>query len=178
MEYTSIVFGGGCFWCIEAIFAEVRGVVKLEPGYAGGETKNPTYHEVCTGTTGHAEVIRITFDPNVIDVVELYEVFFATHDPTTVNRQGNDVGTHYRSVVLYNSTSQRELAETAINAVNATGIYNSPVVTEVVELDDFYLAEDYHKNYFSSNSDAPYCSAVIAPKLSKFREKFRMILKS
>lgn len=166
-------FGGGCFWCLEPIFAELRGVIKVVPGYAGGHVPNPTYEQVCTGTTGHAEVVQITFDPGQISYRELLEVFFAVHDPTTLNRQGADVGTQYRSVIFYHSPSQREAAEDAIAAVERSGVWGAAkVVTEVQAATDFFEAEQYHWDYFQRNANQPYCRLVIAPKLAKFREQF------
>ncbi|PCJ81395.1 MAG: peptide-methionine (S)-S-oxide reductase [Bacteroidetes bacterium] len=178
MEYPSIVFGGGCFWCIEAVFAEIHGVIRLEPGYAGGHTVNPTYQEVCSGVSGHAEVIRVYFDSEIINLVDLYEVFFATHDPTSMNRQGNDIGTQYRSAVFYNSILQKEQAKAAIKAVDTSGAYPSKVVTTLEALEVFYPAEDGHIDYFNRNPETAYCSAVISPKLHKFRKAFRKLLKS
>jgi len=170
-------FGNGCFWCTEAIFQQLDGVESVLPGYTGGVGKNPTYKEVCTGTTGHAEVIQITFDPNIITFRELLDVFFYTHDPTTLNRQGNDVGTQYRSVIFYQDAAQREEAEKMIKQLTAEKVYDDPIVTEVTALDVFYMAEDYHKNYYNNNKNQGYCRAVINPKLDKFVKKYGSKLK-
>lgn len=170
-------FGAGCFWCVEAIFENLRGVQKVYPGYTGGVTSNPTYEEVCSGTTGHAEVIRIEFDPDVISYGELVEVFFDTHDPTSLNQQGNDIGTQYRSVIYYHSESQKELAEKRIISEETSGEWNKPIVTEIAEAKEFYEAENYHQNYFKLNPNAGYCRIIIAPKVEKFKNKFREKLK-
>ena len=169
---------GGCFWCLEAVFDDLRGVVSVESGYTGGDIPNPTYRQVCDGTTGHAEVVQVTFDPQVLTFRELLEVFFTIHDPTTLNRQGPDVGSQYRSAVFYHSPEQKELAEKTIAELNAEGIWDSPIVTEVVPLEEFYVAEDYHQEYYVQNSSQPYCRAVVAPKVAKFRQKFLGKLKS
>ena len=173
----SIVLAAGCFWCVEAVFSRIHGVRNVLPGYAGGKTVNPTYREVCSGRTGHAEVVKVTFDPNVIDIVNLFSVFFAIHDPTTLNKQGGDVGTQYRSAIFPASKAQRDLAEAVIQAANESGNWIDPIVTIIEDLEEFYLAEDYHHNYFAENEEAPYCNAVIAPKLSKFEKKFSELLK-
>lgn len=170
-------FGNGCFWCTEAIFQQLDGVESVLPGYTGGVGENPTYKEVCTGTTGHAEVIQITFDPNIITFRELLDVFFYTHDPTTLNRQGNDVGTQYRSVIFYQDAAQRDAAEKMIKQLTAEKVYDNPIVTEVTALDVFYMAEDYHKNYYNNNKNQGYCRAVINPKLDKFVKKYGSKLK-
>lgn len=169
--------GGGCFWCTEAIFKQLKGVISVLPGYSGGTTKNPTYEEVCTGETGHAEVIQVVFDPATISFTEVLEVFFETHDPTTLNRQGADVGTQYRSAVFYHSNEQKEAAEKVIKLLNQEKIYDSPVVTEVTAFKAFYQAEDYHKNYYARNPNQPYCSVVIGPKVEKFKKVFKSRLK-
>ncbi len=171
-------FGSGCFWCSEAIFSDLQGVVKVEPGYAGGTKVNPSYEDVCTDTTGHAEVARITFDPSVITYRELLEVLFSTHDPTTLNRQGEDVGTQYRSVIFYSDQEQKNQAEAIIRELSADGTYRNPIVTEVAPLRIFYPAEDYHREYYRRNPTKPYCQAVIAPKLAKFRSHWKSKLKS
>src|SRR5262245_29803978 len=163
----SAVFGGGCFWCTEAVFDELRGVVSVMPGYAGGSVKNPTYEQVCSGRTGHAEVIRIEFDPSQIAFKDLLTVFFATHDPTTLNRQGNDVGTQYRSVVLNANEKQKQEAEQFIKELNGSLPRGQPVVTEVKRLDEFYEAEEYHRKYYENNPYQPYCQIMIPPKLHK-----------
>jgi peptide-methionine (S)-S-oxide reductase len=170
--------GGGCFWCLEAVFEQLRGVDKVESGYAGGTTSNPTYHQVCTGTTGHAEVVQVTFDPAVITYREILEVFFATHDPTTRDRQGPDVGMQYRSAVFYHSPEQKQAAEQLIADLNAEGIWSAPIVTEVVPLEKFYRAEDYHQGYFRQNPGQGYCQAVVGPKVAKFRKQYAAKLKS
>ena len=171
------IFGNGCFWCTEAIFMQLKGVESVLPGYSGGKIKNPSYKEVCTGNTGHAEVIQIIFDPNIISYRELLEVFFYTHDPTTLNRQGNDVGTQYRSAIFYNSKNQKEDAELIIRQLEAEGVYDRKIVTEITAFDVFYPAEDYHQNYYNNNKDQPYCRAVINPKLDKFVKKYQAKLK-
>ncbi len=170
------VFAAGCFWCIEAIFQDLKGVQGVEPGYAGGTVENPTYKEVCTGTTGHAEVARIIFDPSKITYDELLEVFWTTHDPTTLNKQGNDVGTQYRSAIFYKNDKQKESADASKKNV-ATQIWSNPIVTEISPLKTFYTAEDYHHSYYNNNQNAPYCQFVINPKLEKFRQKFHDKLK-
>ncbi|HHV93139.1 MAG TPA: peptide-methionine (S)-S-oxide reductase MsrA [Firmicutes bacterium] len=169
---------GGCFWCLEAVFESLRGVSSVIPGFAGGTTVNPTYEEVCTGTTGHAEVVQITFDPAVISYRDLLEVFFSIHDPTTLNRQGPDVGTQYRSAIFYHTEEQRQMAEAVIAELEASKVFDLPIVTEVVPLTAFYPAEDYHENYYNLNPNQPYCRTVIAPKIAKFRKKFQDRLKA
>ena len=170
-------FGAGCFWCVEAIFSSLKGVDAVKSGYAGGFVKNPAYREVCNGTTGHAEAVQIFFDPTVISYAELLEIFFETHDPTTLNRQGADTGTQYRSAIFYHSEEQKELAQTALAAANESGVWANPVVTEVTAFSNFYEAEDYHQEYYEYNSSQPYCRAVITPKMDKFRKKFHDKLK-
>jgi peptide-methionine (S)-S-oxide reductase len=170
------IFGAGCFWCVEAIFQELNGVQSVESGYAGGTTENPTYKQVCTGTTGHAEVARIIFDPAVITYDELLEVFWTTHDPTTLNRQGADVGSQYRSVIFYVNDSQKEAAEKS-KQNTAPEIWDDPIVTAIEPLTNFYIAEDYHQEYYNNNSNQSYCQFVINPKLEKFRKKFKEKLK-
>ncbi|WP_297090707.1 peptide-methionine (S)-S-oxide reductase MsrA [uncultured Draconibacterium sp.] len=169
--------GGGCFWCTEAIYLELKGVTDVKPGYSGGHVKNPKYKEVCEGTTGHAEVVQITFDADIISFSDILEVFFMTHDPTTLNRQGNDVGTQYRSVIFYHSKDQKEVAERVINLFEKEEVYSKPIVTEVTEFDKFYIAEDYHINYFARNKTQGYCQFVVAPKLEKFKKIFKDQLK-
>jgi peptide-methionine (S)-S-oxide reductase len=169
---------GGCFWCLEAVFDDLRGVESVESGYMGGETANPTYRQVCTGATGHAEVVQVTFDPRAVSFRELLEVFFTIHDPTTLNRQGADIGTQYRSAIFYHSPEQKETAESAINELNRRGIWDSPIVTEVAPAAEFYVAEDYHQEYYAQNASQPYCQMVVAPKVAKFRQKFLERLKS
>lgn len=170
-------FGNGCFWCTEAIFQNLKGVEKVVSGYSGGHVENPTYKQVCTGTTGHAEVIQITYDPAVITYDELLEVFWKTHDPTTPNRQGNDVGPQYRSAVFYHNEEQKEKAEKYKKELNAAGAYDAPIVTEITAFEKFYPAEDYHQNYFNLNGSQPYCSFVIRPKVEKFEKVFKDKLK-
>jgi peptide-methionine (S)-S-oxide reductase len=172
------VFGGGCFWCTEAVFSELRGVLSVAPGYAGGTVPNPSYDAVCTGTTGHAEVIRIEFDPGQISFNDLLTVFFATHDPTTLNRQGNDVGTQYRSIVLYTNEAQKRDAEAFIKKLTDSDPKGNPVVTEVKPLEKFYEAEDYHHEYFKNNPQQPYCQVIIEPKVLKLEKEFSALLKS
>lgn len=168
------IFGGGCFWCTEAVFESLRGVTSVMPGYAGGSTQHPTYEEVCTGETGHAEVIRVEFDPSIISYQDLLTVFFAAHDPTTLNRQGNDVGTQYRSIILYTNDRQKQDAEAFIAKLDEDG---ANVVTEVVPLGTFYEAEPYHHHYFLNNPDKAYCQLVINPKLGKVRKRFDQLVK-
>lgn len=171
-ERESATLGGGCFWCLEAVYLEVRGVEKVVSGYTGGSVPDPTYQQICTGTTGHAEVVQLTYDPNMISFRKILEVFFTIHDPTTLNRQGADVGTQYRSAIFYHTPEQREVAEQIIREFGEAGVYDAPVVTEVAPLDEFYPAEDYHQDYFRRNSNQPYCQVVVAPKVAKFRSKF------
>jgi peptide-methionine (S)-S-oxide reductase len=163
---------GGCFWCLEAVYNQLRGVLKVDSGYAGGHIPNPTYQQVCTGGTGHAEVVQITFDPAEITFRDLLEVFFTIHDPTTLNRQGADVGTQYRSAIFYHTDAQREDAEKIIAEMNAEKVWDAPIVTEVKPLKDFYSAEAYHQEYYQNNPSQPYCQVVIAPKVAKFRQKY------
>jgi len=169
---------GGCFWCLEAVFDELNGVEKVESGYAGGTTVNPTYRQVCNGDTGHAEVVQITFDPGVISYRDLLELFFVFHDPTTLNRQGADHGTQYRSAIFYHSPEQKQIAEAVIAELNGAKVWDRPIVTQVVPLDVFFRAEDYHQGYFRDNPGQGYCVAVIAPKVAKLRKHFLAKLKS
>ena len=171
-QIETATLGGGCFWCTEAIFRRLKGVESVESGYSGGKLKNPTYNEVCTGETGHAEVIQITFNPEVISYKELLEVFWKTHDPTTLNRQGADVGTQYRSVIFYHSPEQKETAEQLKSRLNTENLFGKPVVTDINVFDNFYKAETYHQDYFSTNRSQGYCQFVIVPKLEKFRKIF------
>jgi len=171
------ILGGGCFWCLEAVFAELAGVAKVESGYTGGQVANPSYDAVCSGTTGHAEVVRVTFDPALISYREILEVFFAIHDPTTLNRQGNDRGTQYRSAIFTSAPQQRTTAEQMIAELDSAKVWDAPIVTEVVPAGVFYPAEDYHQDYYSNNPQQPYCRAVVAPKVAKAREKFAAKLK-
>ena len=173
-----VTLGGGCFWCLEPLFDDLVGVEKVEVGYSGGSVENPTYQQVCTGTTGHAEVVQITFDPQVISLGEILQIFFTVHDPTTMNRQGADVGTQYRSIVLYRDDEQKETAEKVIKETEAAKIWEAPIVTQLLQFQAFYKAEDYHQGYFDANPQAAYCQAVIAPKVVKFRKRFAVRLKS
>lgn len=169
----TVTLGGGCFWCIEAVLLNLNGVLEVSSGYSGGKTKNPTYREVCSGMTGHAEVVQVVYDPAKVQFEEILEVFFTMHDPTTLNRQGNDVGTQYRSVIFYNSPEQKQISEQIIADLNKSGAYTSPIVTQVEPLTVYYKAEDYHQNYFNNNSEQGYCQYVIQPKLDKFRKVFK-----
>lgn len=169
-------FAGGCFWCVEAIFQDLKGVSKVESGYTGGHVPNPTYEQVCTGTTGHAEALRITYDPKQISYPDLLRIFLTTHDPTTLNRQGADVGTQYRSAIFTHSEEQEKAARQVIAEVQRAGIWDDPIVTEVTPAAAFYKAEDYHQNYYKRNPNQGYCRVVIAPKVAKFREKYREML--
>lgn len=172
------VFGGGCFWCTEAVFERLKGVVSVRPGYAGGEFPNPTYEQVCSGRTGHAEVVGVEYDPSLVSFEDLLTVFFATHDPTTLNRQGNDMGTQYRSIILYSDEDQKRAAEAFIKELGKSGQFAQPIVTEVQPLGTFYEAEDYHREYYRRNEGQPYCQFVISPKMGKFQQKFRDLLKA
>jgi peptide-methionine (S)-S-oxide reductase len=175
LEITTL--GAGCFWCVESVFLELKGVDKVVSGYSGGHKENPGYKEVCDGTTGHAEVAQISFDPSVVSFREILEVFFLVHDPTTRNRQGNDVGTQYRSAIFYHNAAQKETAESVIKDLNASGAWEKPIVTEVKAFEKFWPAEDYHQNYYQLNSEQPYCQYVVRPKLEKFRKVFKEKLK-
>jgi peptide-methionine (S)-S-oxide reductase len=168
---------GGCFWCLEAVYDEIKGVHSVESGYAGGHVDNPTYREVCNGTTGHAEVVQVQFDPSIVSYRDLLNVFFAIHDPTTLNRQGADVGTQYRSAIFYHDDEQKKVAEELIKELDGQDIWGRRIVTQVEPLDKFYVAEDYHQEYFVNNRYQPYCMAVVAPKVSKFRKHFLELLK-
>lgn len=174
MEIATV--GGGCFWCVEAVYQEIKGVSSVVSGYAGGNVENPTYKQVTTGVTGHAEVVQIQFDPEEISYEELLEVFFGTHDPTTKNRQGNDIGPQYRSIILYHSDEQRKVAEAVKARLNSSGKWKNPIVTEIVPFTEFYPAEDYHQNYYRNNRNQGYCRYVISPKLSKLRRDFTLKL--
>jgi peptide-methionine (S)-S-oxide reductase len=181
MENTNLetaTLAAGCFWCVEAVFDDLRGVKDVVSGYSGGHTENPTYREVCSETTGHAEVVQIRFDPQAISFKEILQVFFTVHDPTTLNRQGNDIGSSYRSAIFYHSDEQKQAAEEVIKEITNEGIYDNPIVTEVTAFDKFYPAEDYHQEYFANNPTQPYCAAVVAPKVTKFRQKYVSRLKS
>jgi peptide-methionine (S)-S-oxide reductase len=172
-----VTVGGGCFWCVEAIFDELKGVEKVESGYSGGHVNKPSYEEVCTGKTGHAEAVQITFDPKVISLKELLEIFFTVHDPTTLNRQGADVGTQYRSVIFYRDDRQKGIAEQTIKEITEAHIWDAPIITEVTPFKAFFRAENYHQRYFELNGEQPYCRIVIAPKVAKFRDHYRSLLK-
>lgn len=177
MAIETATLGGGCFWCLEAAFLDVSGVESVVSGYAGGQVPDPDYRQVCTGTTGHAEVVRVTFDPEVIDFRTLLEVFFTIHDPTTPNRQGADVGTQYRSVIFYHDDAQRQVAEALVAALDAQGLWRDPIVTEISPVPDFYPAETYHQDYYRRNPVQGYCQVVIAPKLAKLRAAHGALLK-
>ena len=175
--YRPATLAGGCFWCLEAVYNELRGVESVVSGYAGGHDPDPTYEAVCSETTGHAEVVQIAFDPDMVSFRELLEVFFTIHDPTTLNRQGNDVGTQYRSAVYYHDEQQRLIADEVIEEMTVAGLWDDPIVTEVTALDTFYEADEYHQQYFEKNPFQPYCFVVVRPKVSKFRKKFVSKLK-
>lgn len=176
--FDTATFGAGCFWCVEAVYQQLEGVISVTSGYSGGSIKNPTYKEVCSGLTGHAEVCQIVFDPKVITYPELLQAFWVSHDPTTLNRQGNDIGTQYRSVIYYHSNQQKELAEKYKKELDASHAYPDPIVTEISPLAEFYPAEDYHQNYFNENGDQPYCQFVVKPKVEKFKKVFKEKLKT
>jgi peptide-methionine (S)-S-oxide reductase len=176
-NYETITLAGGCFWCLEAVYDEVKGVISVDSGYSNGHVANPTYKAVCTGLTGHAEVVKIVYDPAVISTRDILNVFFAIHDPTTLNRQGADVGTQYRSGIYYHTPEQKEIAENLIKELTAQKIFDNPIVTEVEAIKDFYIAEDYHQEYYVNNKFQPYCMAVISPKVNKFRKHYLELLK-
>ncbi|WP_204251765.1 peptide-methionine (S)-S-oxide reductase MsrA [Flavobacterium tistrianum] len=173
----TITLGGGCYWCVEAVYENLDGVKSVVSGFSGGKVANPTYEEVCTGETGHAEVVQITYDKNVTDINEIFKVFFTVHDPTTLNRQGADVGTQYRSVIFYKNDEQKKAAQSIIAELNKAKVYSSPIVTKVEPFKVFYKAEDYHQNYYSNNKNQPYCKMVIQPKIEKFEKVFKDKLK-
>ena len=175
-QLETATLGGGCFWCLEAVYQTVKGIQKIVSGYAGGEVKDPTYQEVCNGATGHAEVVQITFDPEAITYEDIIYIFWRIHDPTTLNRQGNDVGTQYRSVIFYHDGTQQEIAERSMGETDSSDLWPRPVVTEISELDRFYEAEEYHQNYYRENPDQPYCFMVVDPKVQKFREMYQVML--
>jgi|TARA_B110000908_G_C10157060_1_gene404128 peptide-methionine (S)-S-oxide reductase len=178
MSYSkNIILGGGCFWCTEAVFKKINGVLSVFPGYIGGNTDNPTYREICTGLTGHAEVIKVDYDSRVVSLKDVLMIFFSTHDPTTLNRQGNDIGTQYRSSIFTSNLKEIKIINDYITELNQSNNYSSPVVTTIEMENIFYMAEDYHQNYFEMNQNAPYCSMVIKPKLNKFLKKNKSILK-
>jgi len=171
-DLQTATLAGGCFWCLEAVFDELNGVESVESGYSGGHTDQPSYRDVCSGVTGHAEVVQVHFDPQLLSYKDLLSVFFALHDPTTMNRQGADVGTQYRSAILYHDEEQKAIAEQVIRDLNQQHIWDKPIITEIVKFDKFYMAEDYHQEYFANNPYQPYCMAVVAPKVAKFRKHF------
>jgi len=173
----TITLGGGCYWCVEAVYENLDGVKSVVSGFSGGKVANPTYEEVCTGETGHAEVVQITYDKNVTDINEIFKVFFTVHNPTTLNRQGADVGTQYRSVIFYKNEEQKKAAQSIIADLNKAKVYNSPIVTKVEPFKVFYKAEDYHQNYYANNKNQPYCKMVIQPKIEKFEKVFKDKLK-
>ena len=164
--------GGGCFWCLEAVFQQLKGVEKVESGYAGGQLANPNYRQVCSGTTGHAEVVQVIFDPGTIAYKDILEVFFSTHDPTTLNRQGADIGTQYRSAIFYHTPDQKKIAEEVVEKIGSSGLWDGRIVTEITPFKAFYPAEDYHQEYYKTNPEQPYCQVVIAPKVAKFRKQY------
>lgn len=166
-DYETATFANGCFWCSEAVFKRLKGIKSVLPGYSGGQVKNPSYEQVCSGRTGHAESIQIEFDPKVISFEKILDIFWRTHDPTTLNRQGNDVGTQYRSAIFYHDLKQKEIAEESRRELENEGVYKNPIVTEITPFNSFYVAEDYHKNYYDEHRDAPYCSYIIDPKVHK-----------
>jgi peptide-methionine (S)-S-oxide reductase len=177
-DRETATLGGGCFWCVEAVFKDLRGVESAVSGYAGGSVPNPTYEQVCGGRTGHAEVVRVTFDPAVVSYREILEVFFTVHDPTTLNRQGGDVGPQYRSIVLYHTDEQRRVAGEVIAQMQRDGVWDDPIVTELAPAGEFYAAEEYHRDYFERNPNQPYCQVVVAPKVAKFRKRYMDRLKA
>ena len=177
MNYQTAVFGGGCFWCLETIFLQIRGAKSVESGYAGGSNENPTYKEVCSGSTGHAEVVKIEFNPGVISYRQLLEIFFYIHDPTTLNRQGNDIGEQYRSVILFTTPEQEKIAREYVSNLKKKKIYSKTIVTEIRPLEKFYKAEEYHQKYYYNNLSQSYCQVVISPKVKKFKEKFSKLLR-
>jgi peptide-methionine (S)-S-oxide reductase len=172
MIRQTATLGGGCFWCLEAIYDDLKGIERVESGYAGGNLPNPTYEQVCSGTTGHAEVVQLVFNPNVISYREILQIFFTIHDPTTLNRQGGDVGTQYRSMIFYHDEAQREIAEEVIWEIQAAGLWPDPIVTDLAPIHKFYKAEDYHQEYFANNPNQTYCQVIIAPKVAKFRKMY------
>ncbi len=173
----TITLAGGCFWCLEAIYDQIKGVFSVESGYSSGHVENPSYQAVCDGTTGHAEVIQVTFDPEVIPTKDILNIFFTIHDPTTLNRQGGDVGTQYRSAIYYHTEEQKQIVEETIQEITEAAIWDGLIVTEVARFEKFYIAEEYHQEYFADNPNQPYCRTVVAPKVAKFRKKFDKFLK-
>ncbi len=176
-NYQIATLAGGCFWCLEAVFDELNGVASVESGYSGGRVANPSYKDICSGMTGHAEVVQVTFDPSIVSYRDLLRVFFTVHDPTTLNRQGADVGTQYRSAIFYHDEEQKRVAEDVIREITAEKLWSNPIVTEVAKFEKFYVAEDYHQEYFANNPYQPYCMAVVAPKVLKFRKMYTERLK-
>lgn len=176
-KYETVTLGAGCFWCVEAIYNRVNGVISATSGYAGGTVKNPTYKEVCTGETGHAEVVQVVYDPKVIPLAKILEIYFKTHDPTTLNRQGADVGTQYRSVIFYHTEEQKKIALEVKDLLNKSGIWNDPIITIIEPFTNFYKAENYHQDYFENNTKQPYCQMVVNPKVEKFEKLFKDYLK-
>ncbi|MBL4669423.1 MAG: peptide-methionine (S)-S-oxide reductase MsrA [Flavobacteriales bacterium] len=176
-EMETITLGAGCFWCVEAIFQDIKGVESVVSGYSNGTVKNPSYKEVCTGSTGHAEVCQLTYDSKIVSLAKILEVFWQTHDPTTINKQGADVGTQYRSGIFYQNDEQKKIAEGILKQLNEAKVFTNPIVTEITALTTFYPAEDYHQDYFDINGEQPYCTAVIRPKVEKFKKTFSEILK-
>lgn len=176
-KYETITLGAGCFWCVEAIYSRVNGVISVTSGYSGGHTENPTYKEVCTGEAGHAEVIQVVYDPSVIPLAKILEIYFKTHDPTMLNRQGADIGTQYRSVIFYSNDEQKRVAQEVKDLLNQSGIWSDPIVTLIEPLKNFYKAESYHQDYFENNAKQPYCQMVINPKVEKFEKLFKEYLK-
>lgn len=176
-KFEIATLAGGCFWCLEAIYDLVQGVHSVESGYSGGDVSNPTYQAVCDGTTGHAEVVQITFDPEVISYQDLLKIFFTIHDPTTLNRQGADVGSQYRSAIFFHNENQKTIAKQAIEEIGRASIWDNPIVTQIEQFSEFFIAEDYHQEYFSNNPNQPYCRVVVSPKVLKFRSKFSHLLK-
>ena len=176
-SYDTIILGGGCFWCVEAVYQKLAGVVNVESGYSGGTVKNPSYEQVCTGLTGHAEVVRVVYDKTKTSLDEILKVFFTVHDPTSLNRQGDDIGTQYRSVIFYRNENQLKTARSIIDDLNNNHVYNRPIVTQLEQFKNFYIAENYHQDYYNHNKEAPYCRLVIQPKLEKFEKVFKDHLK-
>jgi peptide-methionine (S)-S-oxide reductase len=177
-NYEVATLAGGCFWCLEAVYDQLKGVISVESGYSNGNVANPTYRAVCSGTTGHAEVVRVTFDPSVVSFRELLEIFFTIHDPTTLNRQGADVGTQYRSAIFYHTSEQEQVAKEVIRELEQAKLWSNPIVTEVTPIANYYVAEDYHQEYFANNGGQPYCQIVVAPKVAKFRKHYFEKLKA
>ena len=175
--FQTAYIGGGCFWCMEAVYKELKGIVKVESGYAGGKTTNPSYKEVCSGTTGHAEIIKLTYDPSVITYKDVIDIFWHVHNPTTLNKQGNDQGTQYRSVIFYESETEKQIAEKSMLEAQVQKVWTDPIVTEITPLQKFYLGEDYHQDYFANNPNQSYCVYVVSPKVEKFRKEYKELLK-